>query len=75
MKVKTSVTLSSELLRAISAEANTQSRSEFIETAVWDYLATRRRTLRDERELAIINANSAELNREADEATGFQDGP
>jgi len=73
MKVKTSVTLSEELLEAISAETHAHSRSAFIETAVWDYLQLRRRASRDRRELQLINAHASQLNEEARDSVDFQD--
>lgn len=73
MKVKTSVTLSEELLEAMSAETDAQNRSAFIETAIWDYLELRQRSVRDQREIDLINANADELNAEARDASDYQD--
>ena len=72
MKVKTSVTLSEELLNAIEHEAGAASRSALIEQATWEYLRSRRRAARDKREIARINAAAAELNAEALDAIGYQ---
>ena len=67
MKVKTSVILSKELLKAIEAQAHVEAanRSALIERAMWEYLSSRRRADRDRNEMARINAVSAELNKEA----------
>ena len=73
MKVKTSVTLSEELLQAISAETNAENRSAFIETATWEYLESRRKRLRDRREMDLISSNADLLNEEARQALEFQD--
>ncbi|MFP4378102.1 MAG: hypothetical protein ACLFP4_13745 [Spirochaetales bacterium] len=73
MKVKTSVTLSEELLKAISAETDSRNRSTFIETAIWDYLEVRQKAGRDRREIDLINANVDHLNAEAADASDYQD--
>ncbi len=73
MKVKTSVTLSEELLQAISAETSSDNRSAFIETATWEYLESRRKRVRDRREMELISANADLLNDEARDALEFQD--
>ncbi|TVR90866.1 MAG: hypothetical protein EA428_07235 [Spirochaetaceae bacterium] len=72
MKVKTSVTLSEKLLKAISAETNHANRSAFIEEAAWHHLRRYQREKRDQKELEIINANADELNEEAIDVLGFQ---
>jgi metal-responsive CopG/Arc/MetJ family transcriptional regulator len=73
MKVKTSVTLSEELLRALSEEVEPRNRSAFIEEASWSYLRTQRRAERDRMELAAIDAHADALNREAREVLEYQD--
>ena len=72
MKVKTSVTLSEELLRAISARTGRANRSAFIEEAAWRYLREREREARDRRELERINEHAKELNEEALDVLEFQ---
>lgn len=72
MKVKTSVTLSEELLHAISAEIGRTNRSALIEEATWRYLRERHRDLRDTRELERINEHADELNEEAFDVLEFQ---
>ena len=71
MSVKTSVTLSEELLRAVSAETDQSNRSAFIEEATWQYLRRRQQETRDRRELERINEHADELNEEALEVLGF----
>ena len=73
MKVKTSVTLSEELLHAIESEVQQENRSAFIEQAAWNQLKTIRRKARDRQELAAIDAHAKRLNKEALEALDFQD--
>jgi len=73
MKVRTSVTLSKDLLdelRAImSPDAST---SAVVEAALREYLAKRRKAARDARDLDIINRNAERLNREAEDALTYQ---
>ena len=73
MKVKTSVTLSAELLSALEAEAGADNRSAFIEAAAWEYLELRKRRLRNQRELELIDANSKALNAEARDSLEYQE--
>jgi metal-responsive CopG/Arc/MetJ family transcriptional regulator len=75
VKVKTSVTLSEELLRAISDEVDRRHRSAFIEEASWSLLRARRRAERDRQELAAIAAHADDLNREAHDVLEYQDSP
>lgn len=72
MKVKTSVTLSEELLSAIESEVDTKARSAFIEEATWAYLRTKHRDIRDRKELQAINLHADELNEEALDVLDFQ---
>jgi len=74
MKVKTSITLSQDLLKLVDKRArlSKKNRSDFIETAVWDFLA---RLIRDEqnaRDLEIINRRAEYLNREAADVLDYQ---
>ena len=73
MKVKTSVTLSEELLHAIESEVQQENRSAFIEQAAWNQLKAIRRKARDRQELAAIDAHAKRLNKEALEVLDFQD--
>jgi metal-responsive CopG/Arc/MetJ family transcriptional regulator len=66
MKEKTSITLSREVLTRIDRTAGSrQSRSSFIESVLREHFRERARAQRDARELAIINRNAEQLNREA----------
>ena len=73
MKVKTSVTLSEELLAAIDQETQAKNRSVLIEEATWSYLRSRRRKEREKRELEKINRDAEMLNKEAVDTIEFQD--
>jgi metal-responsive CopG/Arc/MetJ family transcriptional regulator len=72
MKVKTSVTLSEELLEALSSETGQANRSALIEEATWRYLRQRQREKRDARELERINEQAEHLNEEALDVLSFQ---
>jgi len=74
MKVKTSITLSEELLKAVDRRGRQQkkTRSDFIETAVWAFIE---RLIRDEqnaRDLEIINRRAGFLNEEAADVLEYQ---
>ena len=73
MKIKTSVTLSEELLRAIDTEIEQENRSAFIEEAAWSRLRALRRAQRDREEIRAIDANADALNSEALDVLDFQD--
>lgn len=73
MKVKTSVTLSEDVLKAVDEQAGTQkSRSEFIEKALRAYLDQLIRAKQDARDLEIINRQADRLNREAEDVLSYQ---
>lgn len=73
MKVKTSITLSPDLLEAIDARAGRgRTRSEFIEAALRAFLDQTRRRERDARDLDILNRRAEPLNREAADVLTYQ---
>jgi metal-responsive CopG/Arc/MetJ family transcriptional regulator len=73
MKVKTSITLSPDVLEAIDARAGRgRTRSEFIETALRAFLDQTRRQERDARDLDILNRRAEQLNREAADVLTYQ---
>ena len=73
MKVKTSITLSRELLKAIDARtARGQSRSRFIEAALQAFLDKSTRDERGARDLEILNRRATRLNREAVDVLAYQ---
>ena len=73
MKVKTSVTLSPETLRAIDEIAGELlNRSRVIELAVLEFIERRRRAARDARDLEILNRSADALNEEVEDILGYQ---
>jgi metal-responsive CopG/Arc/MetJ family transcriptional regulator len=73
MRVKTSVTLSEEIVRALDRAAGKGSnRSRLIEEAVRDYLARPGRAAREARDLEILNRSADTLNREAQDVLEYQ---
>jgi metal-responsive CopG/Arc/MetJ family transcriptional regulator len=72
MKIDTTVALSEEILAALNRRApDAQHRSEIVEAALRAYLLRLRRrgAFTD---LAVINANAAELNAEAEDVLSYQ---
>ena len=73
MKIKTSVTLSKELLHAINNKSmGHKSRSDFIENAVWKYILYILREEQSMKDLEIINHNVDSLNKEAHDVLDYQ---
>ncbi|RPJ52234.1 MAG: ribbon-helix-helix protein, CopG family, partial [Acidobacteria bacterium] len=66
MKVKTSITLSREVLETIDRRSgSSRSRSEFVEEAVRNYVGQLVRREADARDLEILNRRADKLNEEA----------
>jgi len=72
MKTKTSITLSEDVLTVVDQRSTGKSRSEFIETALWAYIAQLARNERDARDLDILNRNADRLNQEAADVLTYQ---
>ena len=73
MKVKTSVTLSEELIEAIDRRGDQfKNRSDFLELAAKAFLARLERDELNARDVEIINRNAKRLNREAADVLAFQ---
>jgi metal-responsive CopG/Arc/MetJ family transcriptional regulator len=73
MKIKTSITLSEDVLRAIDQiNGESKNRSAFIELALREYLKKKAKKLRDEKDLEILNKSSKRLNREAEDVLAYQ---
>lgn len=73
MKVKTSITLSEDIIEAVDTlTGESNNRSEFIEAALRSYIARKRRDEQNSRDLEIINRRQARLNREAEDVLAFQ---
>lgn len=66
MKVKTSVTLSEDTVKALDKLAGKNgNRSLLVEEAVHAYLTNKSREARDARDIEIINRHAGTLNKEA----------
>jgi metal-responsive CopG/Arc/MetJ family transcriptional regulator len=75
MKIKTSITLSDEVMGLIDRrQAQFRSRSEFLECAARAYLAQLARTEAEQRDLEIINRKADALNAEAEDVLSYQVG-
>ena len=74
MKVKTSITLSEELLEAVDRRArqHKKTRSDFIEVAVGAFIAQAMRNEQNARDLEIINRRADFLTQEASEVLEYQ---
>lgn len=73
MKIKTSVTISEELLAAIDEFVDGgQNRSSFLENAAWEYVSRLRRAQQNARDIEIINEHADELNAEVMDALAYQ---
>ena len=70
MRVKTSITISEDLLKQIDRASG--NRSDFLERAAWRMLAELERARRNSRDAFILNKNSERLNKEALEVLKFQ---
>jgi metal-responsive CopG/Arc/MetJ family transcriptional regulator len=73
MKLKTSVTLSEDMLKGLErASHKGESRSETIERLLRESLEARMRRVADRRDLMIINRHTDRLNAEAEDVLGYQ---
>ena len=73
MKIKTSITLSKNLLKEIdSIISKSGNRSLFIEEAIKNYLNHKKRLVRNKKDLVIINRSANDLNKEAEDTLSYQ---
>jgi metal-responsive CopG/Arc/MetJ family transcriptional regulator len=73
MKIKTSITLSNEVLKAIDLYIGEyRSRSEFIETAARKFIAQLARKEAERKDLELINRHLNSLNAEAEDVLTYQ---
>lgn len=73
MKVKTSITLSEDLMDAIDKRSGEfKNRSDFIEAAIRAYIAKIAQDEQNARDLAIINREANRLNKEAADVLAYQ---
>jgi len=73
MKIKTSITLSEELVQIIDElQGGQKNRSEFIEKAVRNFIERQTQRKRDLKDLNILNKKADKLNREAKDVLSYQ---
>jgi metal-responsive CopG/Arc/MetJ family transcriptional regulator len=73
MKVKTSITVDKDLLKAVDAlSGNFKNRSEFIEAALQSYIAHLTRIEQNAKDLELINKYADDLNQEALDVLEYQ---
>lgn len=73
MKIKTSVTISQELLTVMDEFLDSdKNRSLFLERAAWNYIEKLRRAQRNARDIDIINQRADYLNTETLDALSYQ---
>jgi len=73
MKIKTSVTLSKDVLQAADKLSRRyKNRSEFIEVALRAYIAQAIRNEQNAQDLEIINQRADQLNEEALDVLAYQ---
>ena len=73
MKVKTSITLSNEIIEAIDEYGQPyKNRSDFIEAAIWAFVKQIVRDQENARDIEIINRNADRLNAEALDVLAYQ---
>jgi metal-responsive CopG/Arc/MetJ family transcriptional regulator len=73
MKVKTSITLSEDIVKTIDRTARKgENRSQTIERLLREGLAARARQAADARDLALLNRHADALNAEAGDVLGYQ---
>jgi len=72
MKIKTSISISDDVLAAVDRHAESNNRSVFIEYAIREYLRQLEFARINAKDLQIINKRAARLNKEAMDALEFQ---
>jgi metal-responsive CopG/Arc/MetJ family transcriptional regulator len=73
MKVKTSITISEDLIKSIDQYGQDyKNRSDFIETAIKAFVQQIIRDRQNIRDVEIINLNSESLNAEALDVLSYQ---
>ena len=73
MKIKTSVTLSEDIITEVDRLAGpARYRSAVIERALRDFIAAEERRRRDARDREILDKHAEALNREAQDALSYQ---
>lgn len=73
--MKTSITLSSDLLSLIDAEVGNHkgtNRSQVIEEAVRSFFKHKKRAWRERKDLNLLNKHASRLNRDVEDALSYQ---
>ena len=73
MKIKTSVTLSEDIMHTLEKDAREgESRSEQIERLLRERLNQREHERREAKDIELINKHANELNKEAEDVLEYQ---
>ncbi len=73
MKIKTSITLSEELLKEVDRYlGRSGNRSAFFEEAIQGHLAHKAHQIREAKDLDILNQQADVLNREVKDVLSYQ---
>jgi metal-responsive CopG/Arc/MetJ family transcriptional regulator len=72
MKVKTSITLSEEVLNDVDRAAGSESRSTFIESVLRGFLRRRALDQEQDRDRQILDRAASALNDEASDVAEYQ---
>ncbi len=73
MKIKTSITLSEEIIREIDELSGQYgNRSVLIEQAIRDFLAAEAKRRQDLQDIEILNQRADALNKEAEDVLTYQ---
>lgn len=72
MKIKTSVTLSEDVLKLLQTLGHFKSRSDAIEQSILYFIQKKRASIREEKDLKILNKRAQALNEEAEDVLDYQ---
>jgi metal-responsive CopG/Arc/MetJ family transcriptional regulator len=73
MKVKTSITLSEDILQTVDRAAKKgENRSQAIERLLREHLLAQARRTADQRDLGLLNEHADDLNEEARDVLRYQ---
>ena len=73
MKIKTSITLSEEILKEVDKLSSRYgNRSVLIEQAIREFLAAGEKRRRDLQDIEILNRRADALNKEAEDVLSYQ---
>ena len=73
MKVKTSIILSEDVLRALEEHVvSYKNRSDFIEAALWAFIKQKIRDGQNARDRTILSRRADALNKEAQDVLSYQ---